>query len=77
MGALGFNCLGGSESRPGQDFADRKTLVRRGRAAPPCGAPVGPGEKPQIRATPDFLAASATALATAGPTLGSKALGMM
>ncbi|HAL88321.1 MAG TPA: hypothetical protein DCO69_04215 [Clostridiales bacterium] len=31
---------------------------------------------PQIRATPDFRAASATALATAGSTLGSKAAGM-
>ena len=31
----------------------------------------------QILATPDFLAASATAFATAGPTLGSNALGMM
>ena len=28
-------------------------------------------------ATPDFRAASATALATAGPTLGSKAAGMI
>ena len=31
----------------------------------------------QIRAAPDLLAASATALATAGPTRLSKALGMM
>ena len=32
---------------------------------------------PYSLATPDFRAASATALATAGPTLGSKAAGMM
>lgn len=31
----------------------------------------------QIRATPDFLAASATASATALPTRGSKAAGIM
>jgi len=31
----------------------------------------------QMRATPVLRAASATALATAGPTRGSKALGMM
>ena len=31
----------------------------------------------QMRATPDFLAASATASATAFPTLGSKAAGIM
>ena len=31
----------------------------------------------QMRATPDFRAASATALATAGPTLGSKAAGII
>ena len=31
----------------------------------------------QIRATPLFLAASATAAATAGPTLGSNAFGMI
>ena len=34
-------------------------------------------EVPQILATPDFRAASATAFATAGPTLGSKAAGMI
>ena len=31
----------------------------------------------QMRATPDFRAASATALATVGPTRGSNAFGMM
>ena len=31
----------------------------------------------QMRATPDLRAASATAFATAGPTLGSNAFGMM
>ena len=31
----------------------------------------------QIRATPESLAACATAAATAGPTLGSKAFGMI
>ena len=35
------------------------------------------GRLGQIRATPLFRAASATALATAGPTRLSKALGMM
>lgn len=35
------------------------------------------GRKCQILATPLLFAASATALATAGPTLGSNALGMM
>ena len=48
--------------------------------APQCGTPAAGyliRETAQIRATPLFRAASATALDTAGPTRLSKALGMM
>ena len=54
----------------------------QGNEKPPTGPEADRGKErvklwDQIRATPERMAASATALATAGPTRGSKACGMM